>query len=492
MRLTLIPTAGRARGRLGAAACAAALLAANGAAPAQANVQKPFTLSCTYPFVGSQPTAIDLDAAIPDRAVAGQAFPAFPVSATANGRGGTAGFAEIVGATTIEGGLAISVGAGQVAIDVPLSIPSQPTVQQPDGSLMLNAVGSTPAFTLKATSGLVSFIINSMAFNLTVRGEDGAAIPTGSDGLAAFDVPCRFDPVTQDRVLATVEIGPYIPIDPPPPTPKLPVATEVTSTSAKVCWAQEGTTLPNGVFWLVTGPTNLTTGEPCFTFTDLAPGGTYSVSVQGKSFLGTSGPGPVLTFMTQPTPTPTPTPNCLAATDSTVVDYAYALAGAATLKTLTKGSLPLTGSITARLGLPSGCFTGDLSLNKTSGNLLALGFLPVTAQVSIVPTEQVKGTLRGGVLKAEAKFRIKLPKVSLFGIELAGGANCRAKSISSSALQSTQAQFQPLSGGPIAGTFSISDLSGCGALTGIVSPLTAGKGNAILLNLTPSTAPAAP
>jgi hypothetical protein len=155
------------------------------------------------------------------------------------------------------------------------------------------------------------------------------------------------------------------------------------------------------------------------------------------------------------------------------------------LKTLTKGSLPLGGSIAAKLGLPSGNFTGDLTLAPSTGNLTALGFLPVVAKVNLVPTDQVAGSLIDGKLTAVAKVRIKLPSVKTLGIELAGGANCQAKQVSSITLRSTQAKFLPLSGGPIAGTFSISDLSGCGFLTGIVSPLTKGTGNAIALNLAP-------
>ena len=118
--------------------------------------------------------------------------------------------------------------------------------------------------------------------------------------------------------------------------------------------------------------------------------------------------------------------------------YSYALAGSATLKSLTKGSLPLSGSIDAKLGVPSGKFTGDLALAPAQGNLTALGFLPVVAKVNLVPTEPVAGTLKAGKLTAVAKVRIKLPSVKTFGIELAGGANCQAKQISSITLTSTQ------------------------------------------------------
>ncbi|MDO9356406.1 MAG: hypothetical protein Q7T55_22100, partial [Solirubrobacteraceae bacterium] len=190
---------------------------------------------------------------------------------------------------------------------------------------------------------------------------------------------------------------------------------------------------------------------------------------------------PVPTPTNAPTPTPIQTPSPTG--DTTFVDHAYSLAGSATLKTLTTGSLPLSGGIAVRLGLPSQTFVGDLTLAPATGKLTALGFLPVTAKVNLLPSDKVTGSLKGGKLVATAKVRIKLPSVKVLGIELAGGANCQTKQISSIALRSTQDEFLPLDGGPIAGTFSISDLTGCGFLTNLVSPLTKGGGNAIALNL---------
>ncbi|MDQ8046670.1 MAG: hypothetical protein REI11_18845, partial [Patulibacter sp.] len=177
-----------------------------------------------------------------------------------------------------------------------------------------------------------------------------------------------------------------------------------------------------------------------------------------------------------PTPTPVGT------------DRSYALSGSSTLKTLVKGSLPLSGSIKVHSAAATGPFTGDLTLAQTSGNLTALGFLPVNATVAMVPTEQVTGTVAGGVLNATAKVRIKLPSIKSFGIQLAGGANCQATQVSSIPLKSSGTAYDPAVGGTLAGTFSISNLSGCGALNGIISPLTAGGGNAIALKLTPTPA----
>ncbi|MDO9353256.1 MAG: hypothetical protein Q7T55_06150, partial [Solirubrobacteraceae bacterium] len=185
-----------------------------------------------------------------------------------------------------------------------------------------------------------------------------------------------------------------------------------------------------------------------------------------------------------PDPTPTPTPEL-------VLPYSYALAGSATLKTLTKGSLPLTGGLEAKVGVPSGNLTGALTFAPATGKLTSLGFLPVVAKVNLIATEPVTGTLKPGQLTAVAKVRIKLPSVKTLGIELAGGANCQAKQISSITLGSTQDTFTPFEGGPIAGTFSISDLTGCGFLNNLVSPLTKGSGNAIALQLTPRALPTA-
>ncbi len=168
--------------------------------------------------------------------------------------------------------------------------------------------------------------------------------------------------------------------------------------------------------------------------------------------------------------------------------YSYSLAGTTTLKTLTKGTLQLSGAIKAQLTLATGAVSADLTLNDTSGRLVAAGFLPVTAKVGFAPSGKTTGSLIDGVLKTNSKVRIKVKEVKLFGaIPLAGGNNCQTKNLSDINLQSTQPEFLPLTGGPLAGTYKISDLNGCGALNGLVSPLTAGGGNTIALNLTPLT-----
>ena len=210
------------------------------------------------------------------------------------------------------------------------------------------------------------------------------------------------------------------------------------------------------------------------TIPNLIPGVSLPFRVVGRDAAGNRcGQGSV-TVKTKPAETGT-------------VDYAYALKGSTTLKTLTKGTLGLSGSIAAKLKLADGSFEADLTLADTSGRLVAAGFLPVTAKVGFAPSGKTTGSLVDGVLKTNSKVRIKVKEVKLFGaIPLAGGNNCQTKQLSDINLQSTQPEFSPLVGGPIAGTYKISDLNGCGPLGGLVSPLTAGGGNTIALNLTPA------
>ncbi len=87
-------------------------------------------------------------------------------------------------------------------------------------------------------------------------------------------------------------------------------------------------------------------------------------------------------------------------------------------------------------------------------------------------------------LSLAMKVRVKVTSVKAFGaIPLAGGNTCQTKSLSALDLKATS-PFDPIMGSAsMSGTFSISDLNGCGPLNGLVSPLVAGDGNEMALSL---------
>jgi hypothetical protein len=405
-----------------------AVLAA--AAPsAQANVRKTLTYSCVVPYMGPQPFKVDFDAAIPTTWPANTRTDPFPISAVLSSVT-TPGIPALVGAATVEGQLElglrvapIQTGGQALSFTFPLPVARQ----QIDPTFRLSVTGQGGIPRMLLPSGGSTFNVTGFGAKLLLRDADGVPVPSE---------------------------GSSLPVEPPPLDPG------VQALDCILDPATQDTTLAQ-----VTSGSPLETPAP-------TPSPTPWVD-----------PTPVVapTPSATPSPTPVPTPK-----PDGPMQYSYGLEGSATLKTLTKGSLPLSGGLDAgTFLLPSGAFTGVLSLSPSTGNLTALGFLPVTAKVNLVPTDKVTGSLKDNKLTAVAKVRIKLPSVKTLGIELAGGANCQAKQISSITLTSTQERFLPLSGGPIAGTFSISDLSGCGFLTGIVSPLTSGSGNLIALNLSP-------
>ncbi|MEN0014847.1 MAG: fibronectin type III domain-containing protein, partial [Solirubrobacteraceae bacterium] len=165
------------------------------------------------------------------------------------------------------------------------------------------------------------------------------------------------------------------------------------------------------------------------------------------------------------------------------VPTGYTGSGAATLKNLAKGSLPFAANLNG-VAVSGNRFTGQLGTLSTLANLKALGFLTVTAGIDFVPTEALTGTLTGSSLSATLKARIKVPSMKILGVQIAGGANCQATQIATIPL--TSSSFSWSKGGTLAGTFAISNLSGCGALNGLVSPLTAGSGNTMALTLVAS------
>lgn len=334
-----------------------------------------------------------------------------------------------------------------------------------------------------AVPGVISQTLNGVSFSLRGGNANGAAVPLGkttdSDGSRdTFDLSCTLAPLPQ--ALDLVSFGVWDPaVGQGTPTPDEPgqgghatrlVVSDQTATSAKLCWSTpsngDGVVGPGTVSDIVrTGSTS------CAVISDLQPATTTVHGVVTRSSFASRGSAPI-EVTTLPGTGPAARP--------------YTVAGAATLKTLTRGGVPLAGTFV--LGLPgeSGPFVADLKLNRAQASLTSLGFLPVTAQVQFVATEPLTGDLTNGALTAAAKLRIKFPKVSLFGVEIGGGANCQTKQVSSFSMKSTQPTFDPAIGGPLAGTFPISDLVGCGGLNNVLSPLTAGKGNAILLNLTPA------
>lgn len=82
---------------------------------------------------------------------------------------------------------------------------------------------------------------------------------------------------------------------------------------------------------------------------------------------------------------------------------------------------------------------------------------------------------------------VKLPQINVFGFPIGGGVNCQTVSPADINLKSG-ANFDPLAGGKLTGTYTLPALKDCGGFNDFIGAFTAGPGNTIDLTLTPKTA----
>ncbi|MDO9173802.1 MAG: hypothetical protein Q7V62_03290, partial [Actinomycetota bacterium] len=332
---------------------------------------------------------------------------------------------------------------------------------------------------------------NSLSLNLTARNATGQAIPlnpvtTDLDGKAitpsdsnpgTFDVPCKLVAGAPTKLVEiTVNDGNAPSSDTQAPSTPGTVATVTTATSGSLSWAASTDNTgvvsyeirKNGSFFAAVKGNKVS-------LPGLAAATSHTFEISAVDAAGNKSTPRSVTFSTP-----------AESISTALTKYTAALNGTAQMKTLITGNLPLKGGITADMKTADGTITADLKLNNSTGRLNALGFLPVTAVVGFVSSGKTTGNLStAGVLTTQTALRIKLIDVKLFGaLSIAGGNSCQTKSLSNITLKSA-ANFDPIKGGDISGTFAISDLNNCGILTGIVSPLTAGGGNVIKATLTP-------
>ncbi|MEU5884820.1 DUF6801 domain-containing protein [Spirillospora sp. NPDC047279] len=170
-----------------------------------------------------------------------------------------------------------------------------------------------------------------------------------------------------------------------------------------------------------------------------------------------------------------------------VLKYGFNLKGESFIKNA-NGKVPLTGNIGVDVDGATGAITGDLVLNKTSGQMNILGFLPVTAEVDFEQIGKTTGTYANGEIATTSTMNVKMPNFLVFGaIPVGGGANCKTTEPSVVKLTSAGGQFfNPKTGGAISTKdYKIAAIKDCGPLEGILSLFAAGTGNTIDLNLTP-------
>lgn len=481
--------------RLAVAGSAALVALGAATAPAQAASLK-LDYQCKYPLIGVQPLTIDIDSTLPSNWVSG-ASPQFAISAVATAGGSTGGAIKALGAQTLEGTASAFAtytvpGAAPLPLDIPIDIAKWTRPSSVPSPLVLAAYGKTPALSLTKV-GTATATVDELSLNLRARDRNGASlelapVTTDLDGKAitpadsdpgTFDVPCKVKP-GQNTTLASINVtaGPA-PSDTSAPTKPGGVKGTAATSLIDLSWNASTDNVGVASYDIYDGSTKLTSvaGTKAL-LGGLNPNTTYSLKVVAVDRAGNQTSSDTVSIRTAAAGDGGPGGN--------TITYGYNITGNASLRTLTSGSVPVNGGIDANFDLLSGDFSGELILNKTKARLNLLSFIPVTADVAFAQNGLTTGVLKDGVLKATAKLRIKLPQLYLFGaVPIAGPGTCQAAQVSTIPLTSTDAFFDPIAGGNLRGTFSLSNLQGCGFLNDIISPFAAGSGNQINIKLNP-------
>jgi chitodextrinase len=311
-----------------------------------------------------------------------------------------------------------------------------------------------PVETVEGTTATVGGLAPDTEYTFTVRAEDAA----GNTSAAG------------NAVTARTETAPDTSAPTAPGNLRSPAQTE---NSVQLAW--DASTDDVGVvgYEVFDGatPVATTTGTTA-TIGGLTADTEYTFTVRAEDAAGnTSGGSAAFRVRTKPAQGPP------------VVDYGYRLTGSTGIKAA-KGSVALTGGIDAALDLTTGAFEADLVLNPSSGRFKAFGFVPVQAKVEFVQAGKTTGTLTAGSLRATSAVTVKLPRVSVLGIPVSAGPNCRTRTPAQIPLESGPG-FDPLAGGTLTGTYALPALTGCSPLNGLISGLTAGPGNTIEVRLAP-------
>ncbi|MEE1927058.1 DUF6801 domain-containing protein [Streptomyces sp. TRM 70351] len=433
------------------AACVAAAVAAGGlvafAGPGSASavpVSLTLDYQCPFPLIGQQQVRVTINTDMPAEIPVGESTGAFQIDTVSRVPETATQGLNLVGAKTLEGtGVASSeVDTPEATLPVNVPVDLEKTDIPATGAFDVNAGGSTPPLTF-SQPGSATITVNDLLLTLTPRTADGS-----ETGLGTFESPCV--PVAgQNQVLHSFEI-----------TPAGGGDGGADDSGADDSGADDSGADDSGADDSGADDSGADDSGADDSGADDSGADDSGADDSGTDDGGAddgSGPGDP-------------------------IELAYGLSGTTHIKAA-NGDVSLNGAIDADFDLASGSYEADLSLEDTSGNFTAFGFLPAAADIKFSPVDRVTGTLsNAGALTAKAKTDVILPKVKIFGLPIGGGANCKTQTPAQLDLTS-EGRFDPFGGGTLTGTYTLPPLKGCGLLNDIISGVTAGPGNTISLNL---------
>jgi len=171
------------------------------------------------------------------------------------------------------------------------------------------------------------------------------------------------------------------------------------------------------------------------------------------------------------------------ATTSTI-HAKYKVTGSTFLKA-PNATLPLgPGKLVANLNPATGNIKATLTMPDATLSFKQFGLVPVTATTHFINNGPTTGTLNltTGAVTTTSNITFQLTSLSVAGIPIPVGPAC--ESSAPAVIQVTsQAGFNILNGGNLAGTYTIPKFANCGLVTPLINLTLTGPGNTITLTL---------
>jgi hypothetical protein len=172
-----------------------------------------------------------------------------------------------------------------------------------------------------------------------------------------------------------------------------------------------------------------------------------------------------------------------AASASSSLTVKYKVTGSTYIKSISTTATLGPGTLKSTVNLSSGKLTASLTLPPATVSFKELGLVPVTATTEFVQDGPTTGKLNTstGAVATTSKIILKLTSMSVAGVPVPVPSTCQT---SPATIQlKSQKGFNVVNGGPLAGTYTIPDFSGCGVLTPVLNLTIPGSGNTIALKL---------
>lgn len=174
-------------------------------------------------------------------------------------------------------------------------------------------------------------------------------------------------------------------------------------------------------------------------------------------------------------------PSARSVPTDTIINATYPVTGSTFISKLNATITLGPGTLASSLDLQTSALTGTLTLPPATGSFKLLGFIPVTATTEFMQDGTATGTLKNGVVTTTTQVTLKLTSLKAAGIPIFVGNQCQTSPATITV--TSQAGFNLLNGGNLAGTYTIPQFSHCGLATFLINLTIPGANNTITLTL---------